>query len=63
MREWLKIIRKSKKLTMKQVSVMAGISESHYSCIESGKRGKALKVDLAKAIAKPLGFDWTRFYE
>lgn len=31
--------------------------------IETGVRGKALKVPVAKAIAGALEFDWTRFYE
>ena len=61
MRKWLKKLRIAKSMTMKSVASSAGISECFYSQIESGKRNPA--VDVAKAIAKTLGFSWERFYE
>ncbi len=38
----------------------AGITRQHYNLIEAGKRRPS--VEVAKAIAVVLGFDWTRFY-
>ena len=61
MREWLKYLRTATGITQAKVAEAAGICESAYSMIESGKRGCA--VDTAKKIAAVLGFDWTRFYE
>lgn len=61
MREWLKKMRTQKSMTMKKVASSAGISECFYSQIESGKRNPT--VDVAKSIAKTLGFSWERFYE
>jgi putative transcriptional regulator len=63
MRTWLKNIRMQKKLSTYQVAQMAGISQSGYSAIENGARGKALKVSTAQAIAKALGFNWLLFYK
>ena len=62
MREWLILLRREKGLTQAQVAAMANISQSYYAEIESGARGKALKVPMAKAIAEALDFDWQRFY-
>lgn len=62
-RLWLKKIRESKKITSKSVAQEVGISDSLYSLIESGKRGKPLNPSIAKKIATFLGFDWTNFYE
>ena len=61
MREWLKDLRIAKGITQAKVAEAAGICESAYCMIESGKRDCA--VDTAKKIAAALGFDWTRFYE
>ena len=57
----LKEIRTKSGATMRQVADTAGISESMYSLIESGKRRPSPEV--AKRIAGYLGFDWTRFYD
>ena len=61
MREWLKDLRTATGITQAKVAEAAGICESAYSMIESGKRDCA--VDTAKKIASVLGFDWTRFYD
>lgn len=61
MREWLKDLRTATGITQAKVAEAAGICESAYSMIESGKRNCA--VDTAKKIASVLGFDWTRFYD
>lgn len=63
MRAWLVTKRKEKGLTQLRVANAAGISQSYYAEIESGVRGVALKVSVAKAIANVLGFDWQLFYE
>lgn len=63
MRDWLKAIRLSKGLSTYQVAELAGIGQSYYWAIEAGERGNPLKVPVAQAIARALGFDWTRFYE
>ena len=54
-------LRKKKNLTMREVGLMANISESMYSLIENGKRRPS--VDVAKRIAAVLDFDWTLFFE
>jgi len=61
MRKWLFKIRKNNDFTMAEAAKRAGISESYYSMIEGGNRTPP--VHTAKAIAKALDFDWTRFYE
>jgi len=54
-------LRKNKNLSQKSLARMVGISQQHYSCIESGWRNPHQKA--AKKIAKALGFDWIRFFE
>jgi len=56
-------IRKEAQKSQKAVASAAGISQSYYAGIETGARGKPLAVPVAQAIAKVLGFNWTRFYE
>lgn len=57
----LKELRIKKDVTMRQVADQAGISESMYCLIESGKRRPSPEV--AKRIGSYLGFDWTKFYD
>lgn len=54
-REWLKNIRKEKKLTMKEVGAALGVSESYYCAIENGERQKRMDVTFAIGLAKVLG--------
>lgn len=61
MRKWLKEIRDAKGLTQEQVAILSNISRSHYTHIEQGT--KTPSVDVAKRIAKQLGFEWTIFFE
>lgn len=63
MRHWLIAIRKNQGLNQYEVAKKANISQSYYAEIETGAKGKALKVPVAKAIAEVLGFEWTKFYE
>ena len=57
----LRELRIKKNATMRQVADRAGISESMYCLIESGKRRPSPEV--AKRIAAFLDFDWTKFYD
>lgn len=61
MRQWLKDLRQSAELTMKELATKAGISECYYSQIESGHRRPA--VDVAKKIAAVLDIPWDKFFE
>ena len=62
MRKWLAEIRTNAHKSQKAVADEAGISQSYYAGIELGIRGNTLGVPIAKAIAKALNFEWTRFY-
>lgn len=61
MREWLKILRNRVKMSQVDVATNAGISQQFYCFIENGERDPS--VETAQAIAKVLGFNWTRFFE
>lgn len=63
MRTWLVDIRKAAKKSQQAVANEAGISQTYYAGIETGSRGKPVRVPIAKAIANVLDFDWTQFYE
>lgn len=60
-RDWLIAIRKSLGLSQKYVSEQIGLAQPSYCTIEKGKTNPT--VETAKAIAKVLGFEWTRFYD
>lgn len=61
MRQWLKDIRLSKNMTCKDIALKAGVSPEFITMIENGSRRPS--VNVAKAIATELGFDWTEFYK
>ena len=54
MREWLKTARVEKNLTMKEMGVKLGISESYYCSIENGIRQKKMDFGLVAALASIL---------
>jgi len=60
MLEWLKEARTEKGFTQQYVSGASGITGAAYSMIESGVRRPS--VEVAKKIAKTLGFDWQLFF-
>ncbi|MGG3888612.1 helix-turn-helix transcriptional regulator [Metabacillus fastidiosus] len=60
MRIWLKEIRTVKNLTQLDVAIKAKIERSYYTMIEAGNRKPS--VNVAKAIANVLEFDWTNFF-
>ena len=61
MENWLVAIRKSKRLSQKEVAGLVQMSQPAYFAIERGRCKPTVK--NAKRIAAVLGFDWTRFYE
>ena len=54
MRKWLKEARTKKDLTMKQIAVELGITESYYSLIENGDRKKMMDISLANKLSEIL---------
>lgn len=54
-REWLRNIRKGKKLTLKEVGAALGVSESYYCAIENGERQKRMDVAFALGLSDVLG--------
>lgn len=59
-REWLRKLRKSKKLSEIETARLAGIAQPFYHNIEMGIKNPS--VDTAKRIAAVLGFHWTQFF-
>lgn len=60
-RDWLISIRANLRMDHKDVAKKAGIGRSTYTLIENGQRRPS--VEVAKAIATVLGFEWTKFFE
>jgi len=61
MRHWLKAFRDQRGLTQQEVADRSDIGRAYYTMIEGGVRNPS--VNVAKAIGKTLGFDWTIFFE
>ena len=59
MLNWLAEIRGER--SQCKIAEEIGIAQSTYASIEVGSRQPS--VQMAKRIAKALGFDWTRFFE
>jgi putative transcriptional regulator len=60
-RNWLKDLRKEKGFTVRDIAKEFGVSFSHYSGIENGKKNPSLP--LALKISKFLGFNIEDFYK
>ncbi len=60
-RGWLKVKRLDKKMTHDDVAKVSGIERAYYTMIEQGKRRPSVQV--AKAIATVLDFDWVLFFD
>lgn len=58
-RKWLKKIRKEQGKTQEEMSVILGISRSHYASIEKGSKNPS--IDLAEKISDILGCDFNNF--
>lgn len=54
MRQWLKVARTDKSMTMKILSEKLGISESYYCAIEGGTRQNRMDMALASRLSKEL---------
>lgn len=61
MRKWLKDKRDKIGLTHIEVANESGIQRAYYTMIENGTRNPS--VEVAKKIAKVIGFEWTIFFE
>lgn len=62
MRDWLRVIRQDKGFSScKALAIEVGISESHYTSIENGRRTPS--TNIAKRIGTALDFPWTSFFE
>lgn len=57
----LRAVRREKRMTQRELAERVGCVRGHISSIENGRVHPS--VDMAKAIGKVLGFEWTRFYE
>lgn len=55
--QYLKRLRRRKKLTLRQLSDLTGISDSYLSLIEKGKRG-APRPEYLKRLAEALGVSY-----
>lgn len=54
MRDWLKISRKEKGITMSELANKLDISESYYCLIENGERQKRMDISLLTKLADAL---------
>jgi putative transcriptional regulator len=48
-RDWMKILRKEKDLTVREIAEVFGISYQHYSDIETGRRNPSIELSLKMA--------------
>ena len=55
--EYLRKIRKARKLTVRQLDLYSGVSHSYISQIERGSRGIPTP-DILEKLSKPLGVDY-----
>ena len=54
MRSWLKAILKEKGMTLSEVALAIGISESYYCLIENNDRQKCMDISLISKISSVL---------
>ena len=57
MREFLKCLRKERKLTQVEISKRMGISQQYYNMIETGERNERMSLETAMNIAKVLDLE------
>lgn len=58
-RSWLKELRRRKRLTIRKIAPMLGISWQHYSDIEAGRRNPS--IDLSMKMAEFFGIGIEKF--
>lgn len=56
----LKVLRRKKGFTQKEIAEIIGISKSYYAMLETYKRKPSIK--LAKKISNILSFSWEDFF-
>lgn len=61
MLEWLKVLREKAGFTQGKLAERVKVERSLISKIETGSARPS--PDTAKAIAKVLGFEWTKFFD
>lgn len=59
-RQWLKQIRKKRKISQSEIARKLNKTQACYCQIENGTRNPTVK--LAQQIAEILDFDWTLFF-
>lgn len=57
----LKELRESKGMTQEKLAKKVGVTRQYIGTLEG--QGATPSVEVAKKIAKVLGFNWTKFYE
>lgn len=60
-REWMKKLRKEKKLTIKGIAPLLDISWQHYSDIENGRRNPSM--DLSYQMSQFFGINIEQFFQ
>ena len=61
MREFLRDLRKERKLSQDEISKRMGLTQSFYSMIETGERVERMNLDMAVKLANTLGIDSGEF--
>lgn len=57
MREYLRELRKERKLSQDDIAKRMGLTQSFYSMIETGERVELMTIEMAIKLANVLGID------
>lgn len=57
MREFLRDLRKERKLSQDEIAKRVGLTQSFYSMIETGERVERMAIEMAIKFANVLGID------
>lgn len=63
MREFLRDLRKERKLSQDDIAKRMGLTQSFYSMIETGERVERMNLEMAIKLANVLGIDSGDFIE
>lgn len=63
MREFLRDLRKERKLSQDEIAKRMGLTQSFYSMIETGERVERMSLETAMKLANELGIDSGDFIE
>ena len=61
MREFLRDLRKERKLSQDDIAKRMGLTQSFYSMIETGERVERMNLEMAMKLANVLGIDSADF--